>query len=505
MKIKDNLNLNGYILQNFCIDNYDSLDGINDKNKGRAVFLTGNDTNAGYGHVNVYDGTSFKALAYVDDVANNEEFLAVKRKVDAFFDGGVDADNVLENLAEVQKFLDNYSGATSLSQILDTKLDKSGGEISSNNVTPLKIKTSTVSNLLSFVANNVEKTVIGYYASSSRGSEFRNVVSGAYIGITDDGTPHYNGNTLLHSGNIGEYKAGGLAHSNGTIGAILNSSGNVTIGASDLAETVYKLYVDGKAKIKNGLSLEGSGIYWANDVVNYSIAPTSNFEIIYTGFRGHWFKTNGIDRFKILQNGNVLIGTTDDNGSGAKLQINGSIDTSGEVYLNHNKSIRLKGSNGTNYNVLFTSGTDLQIGYDSPVIRFGDVKMFINSSGNVGIGTTNPTEKLHVVGNLHVTGNIIADGEVSAGGAGQEGGGSSSGGGGAFHSEGIAVGATQTTIAHGLGTDDIVVSIYEKDGVSGRWSIILTDVEIVDVNNIIVSFGSATTVEHKVVIMGAVA
>jgi hypothetical protein len=126
------------------------------------------------------------------------------------------------------------------------------------------------------------------------------------------------------------------------------------------------------------------------------------------------------------------------------------------------------------------------------------------NAGNVGIGITNPTEKLHVVGNLHVTGNIIADGEVSAGGRAEEGGNAGSGA-GAFHSESIAVGATQTTIAHGLGTDDIVVSIYEKDGVSGRWSIILTDVEVVDANNIIVSFGSATSVEHKVVIMGAVA
>lgn len=87
--------------------------------------------------------------------------------------------------------------------------------------------------------------------------------------------------------------------------------------------------------------------------------------------------------------------------------VDGNISTSGEVFLNHNKAIRMKGSNGTDYNVLFTSGTDLNIGYDSPVIRFGGSKMFINSSGNVGIGTTDPKAKLHVEGELRTYGDVF--------------------------------------------------------------------------------------------------
>lgn len=295
-------------------------------------------------------------------------------------------------------------------------------------------------------------------------------------------------NTCLDGYNL--YLRYGTNH---TTGLLLNSSGNVTIGASDLAGSTYKLVADGNIKAKEKIVFSPADKYFGELSMSTSCLQLSAIQ-------------EGVAYLPIALNpngGNVLIGTTTDNGSGAKLQVNGGIGTSGEVFLNLNKSIRMKGSNGTDYNVLFTAGTDLHIGYDSPVMRFGVKKMFINSSGNVGIGTIEPDEKLHVVGNLHVTGNIIADGEVSAGGAAEEGG--NAGGGGAFHSESIAVGATQTTIAHGLGTDDIVVSIYEKDGVSGRWSIILTDVEIVDANNIIVSFGSATSVEHKVVIMGAVA
>lgn len=38
----------------------------------------------------------------------------------------------------------------------------------------------------------------------------------------------------------------------------------------------------------------------------------------------------------------------------------------------------------------------------------GDPDLLLNSSGNVGIGTTSPTSKLHVEGDVTVTGNIAA-------------------------------------------------------------------------------------------------
>ncbi len=41
-------------------------------------------------------------------------------------------------------------------------------------------------------------------------------------------------------------------------------------------------------------------------------------------------------------------------------------------------------------------------------------RLTINRSGNVGIGTTSPTEKLHVSGNGKVTGNLTVDGTVNA-------------------------------------------------------------------------------------------
>lgn len=58
------------------------------------------------------------------DFASSEEFTSLKERVDAFLDGGVDSDDVLNNLKEIQAFLDAYDGATSLVDLLNAKADK---------------------------------------------------------------------------------------------------------------------------------------------------------------------------------------------------------------------------------------------------------------------------------------------------------------------------------------------------------------------------------------------
>ena len=47
------------------------------------------------------------------------------------------------------------------------------------------------------------------------------------------------------------------------------------------------------------------------------------------------------------------------------------------------------------------AGSALTLGGDS-----NNVRMVIQSSGNVGIGTTSPTSKLHVIGKITATGGI---------------------------------------------------------------------------------------------------
>ena len=177
--------------------------------------------------------------------------------------------------------------------------------------------------------------------------------------------------------------------------------------------------------------------------------------------------------------GNVLIGTTEDNG--AKLQVNGNIS----IGYNHLRFV----DGTTNYFIGW--GKDNMLECNSLTGLYfttgGEMRMIINPSGDV-----------------HVKGNLVVDGEVSAGGASEEGG-SSSGGGGNMVAQTLTKGRDTYSVSHNLDTKDVIVCIYEKDGNSDRWDMILTDIEITDKDNITVTFGSVTTVDHRVVIMGAVA
>lgn len=118
------------------------------------IYFNNSDGNNTSRRARIYDGTTFRSLAFLDEIANNEAFNALvgrvdeaegdidslegratslegratategnlstlKARVDAFLDGGVDSDAVLENLKEIQAFLDAYDGATSLAEMFD--------------------------------------------------------------------------------------------------------------------------------------------------------------------------------------------------------------------------------------------------------------------------------------------------------------------------------------------------------------------------------------------------
>ena len=648
---------------------------------GLIYFNTNTDTNGSNHalHACVHDGTQFKALAYVDDVANNEEFLAVKRKVDAFFDGGVDADNVLENLAEVQKFLDNYSGATSLSQILDTKLDKSGGTINGE----LTIKPTYYNGLnidspdpnlnqLTLSVNGALKAIYQYNANYGVGFAYEGN-GGIYVGndgvplfvdsasakyplltsaggtmdtkkylrfrsegakvggggwaipflrvsnrdATTDyasiaayggddafvylylGTQSYDGlnlrigynylswgdNPILHSGNVGDYalktdgsnaitgslnfrtdtalyrfandSSGGASWYNGsdwktiaftdstvaaanklvtsggaafaeftestvyigsetnnnhntfimgknvrlyygnTAGFTLNSSGNVTIGSQDLAGTSAKLYVDGRASICGNLSILNTS---DTDIL-------ATLQVNTTGLQIQARKENVgyLNTVLNYEGGNVLIGTTTDNGT--KLQVAGS------SYFS--KTAEFK-------NAIFANRYSDSVGASIVINKGGDyfgIGASASNSMNLALGLTSDlngtwkeekivigSDSTTINGDLRVTGNIIAEKQVSAKGKAKEAP-ASGGGAGLFYATTIGEGTTSTSIAHNLGTENVIICIYEKSTISGEvvWNQILTDVEIKGINSVQVTFGNATDVEHKVVIMGAAA
>lgn len=105
------------------------------------------------------------------------------------------------------------------------------------------------------------------------------------------------------------------------------------------------------------------------------------------------FATSGSEKMRITSAGNVGIGTTSPS---SKLEVSGgsgAINGSGLAYLNN--------SDDAFSLVLDNAGTSSQNDRGVFEARVGGSSVFrINNSGNVGIGTTSPSEKLEVNGNV---------------------------------------------------------------------------------------------------------
>ena len=129
------------------------------------------------------------------------------------------------------------------------------------------------------------------------------------------------------------------------------------------------------------------------------------------------FETNGSIRMSITSAGNVGIGTTT---PATKLHIYDSLnahlkivsaDTSGSI-----RKLSLERSTGGaeihfNEDTRVTQGLTLNTTNAAYPMSFqinGNTKMFVSTTGNVGIGTTVPTQALTVVGNISATGNLSA-------------------------------------------------------------------------------------------------
>jgi hypothetical protein len=183
----------------------------------------------------------------------------------------------------------------------------------------------------------------------------------------------------------------------------IDSTGNLLIGAT--SGTSIQLNVDGSranglaAQFSNSESSTGSGI------VVKGGSSSSNYV---ADFRDY----NNTNLVRITGEGKCGIGTTS---PASPLHVNGNAQfgagNSKEAFIQATNSGRVASNPAYSFNGdvdtgMFNPNTDNTIAFATG----GSERMRIDSSGNVGIGTNSPTEKLHVVGNVNIgTGQLDLD------------------------------------------------------------------------------------------------
>ncbi|OGS36805.1 MAG: hypothetical protein A2293_00925 [Elusimicrobia bacterium RIFOXYB2_FULL_49_7] len=226
---------------------------------------------------------------------------------------------------------------------------------------------------------------------------------------------HYLSSTAETFLSIGTQQTGQYAFINvartvsGAPSLVLNEyGGNVGIGTTS---PKGKLHVNGNTTTNEELltlvgTYSGPGVEksltWRDPSNITSMISSRYFNpdsgIIFGHIYNSGYQTSDI--MTIRGNGKVGIGTTNPAGSGAgatgtKLDVAGNIRTYGQYYVDTS----LNGGHGLYYH---TNRDGLQFfgtgGADTVLIK---------GNGNVGIGTTNPTNKLEIIGNLFVHGSCV--------------------------------------------------------------------------------------------------
>ncbi len=238
-----------------------------------------------------------------------------------------------------------------------------------------------------------------------------------------------NGSSIMIGGSIGDTKIGKLYNVSGVLSLDGDGTRNIRLGSTTNGEVVRIDNTNGRVGIGTtspGAKLEvkssGGDEFFANFIPSTGSGyakfyqSSNNHPSLYmassTGTASIVLNSSGVS---YLTSGNLIIGGSAD--SGELLQVEGTSafsgnatfagqitlnGTDGHINLDGNNAIVFDNTNNNNAYYIRNGGTNaatMQWGTGTPG---GNIKMVLDGSGNLGIGTTSPDSKLTVSGNTEV-------------------------------------------------------------------------------------------------------